>query len=141
MQCALVAEHLIAHDRVPALVLCSTATRTRQTWELVADGLPDAPPVRHLDPLYGADVLDVLTELADVPDDVAEVLVVGHEPTMSGVARYLAAAGSDPAALAQVGVGVATAALMLLETEQRWGDLGRGGSTLTAVLASPHASR
>jgi len=138
-QVPVVAGHLRAQGWSPQLVLCSTATRTRQTWELVAAELPEATPdVRYLDVLYGADVGDVLAELGEVPDEITDVLVVGHEPTMSATAAHLAGPGSDPAALALVRVGVPTAALSLLETEARWSELRRGAATLTAVLTSPH---
>jgi phosphohistidine phosphatase len=138
-QCAQVAEHLIEQGRVPQLVLCSSATRTRQTWELVAAGLVGArPEVRFLDELYAGDVPDVLDALAQVPDVVEDVLVVGHEPTMSAVAAELAGEGSEPGALALVRVGVPTAALALLQTDAAWRELGRASSVLTAVLTSPH---
>ncbi|WP_156251091.1 SixA phosphatase family protein [Pseudactinotalea terrae] len=137
-QCAQVAEHLLEHGRVPQLVLCSTATRTRQTWELVAAGLGESSPVRFLDVLYSADVSDAVDVLTQVPGDVTEVLVVGHEPTVSETAHHLAGAGSEPGALALVRIGVPTASLSLLHTDAPWSDLARGSAVLTAVLTSPH---
>lgn len=130
-----VAEHLRATGRLPQLVLCSTATRTRQTWDLVAAALPEASPeVRYLDALYLADVQDVLTAIGEVSDAVGDLLVVGHEPTTSETARHLAGPGSDAAALAQVRVGIPTAALCLLEIDATWASLAPGSATLAAVL-------
>lgn len=137
-QCPRVAEHLRSLGRLPQLVLCSTSTRTRQTWALVADALPEArPEVRFLDSIYLADVEDVLDAVADVPSDFDDVLVVGHEPTTSEVAYFLAGPGSDTAALALVRVGVPTASLSLLETQRLWADLDRGSAILTGVATSP----
>lgn len=134
-QAPAVAAHLREAGRMPEVVLCSSATRTRQTWELVARELPGlAPEVRYLDALYEADVEDVLAAIAEVSDAVGDLLVVGHEPTTSDVAAHLAGPGSDPAALAMARVGIPTAALCLLETSSRWADLGRATATLTAVL-------
>ncbi|GAB2594913.1 SixA phosphatase family protein [Pseudactinotalea suaedae] len=138
-QAPLVAGRLRAQGWSPQVVLCSTATRTRQTWELVAGELPEpTTDVRYLDVLYGADLGDVLAEIGEVPDEITDVLVVGHEPTMSATAAHLAGPDSDPSALALVRVGVPTAALSFLETEARWSELRRGAATLTAVLTSPH---
>lgn len=134
-QCARVAEHLLETDRLPQLVLCSSATRTRQTWDLVAQGLPEAAAeVRHLDELYTADAADVIDALAAVPADVTDVLVIGHEPTMSETAHRLAGPRSDGAGLARVRIGVPTASLSLLETDTPWSDLAPATATLTAVL-------
>lgn len=71
----------------PELVLCSDARRTRETVELVVQGLADAgapaPSVRALPELYEAAVHQVLHVVAETPAEVRTVLLVGHEPTMS----------------------------------------------------------
>lgn len=135
-QAPVVAEQLRDHGRLPQLVLCSTAARTRQTWQLVADALGEGQPeVVYLDALYLADVSDVLAAVAEVHDEVGDLLVVGHEPTMSQTAARLAGPGSDPAALAQVRVGVPTAGLSLLEVDGGWVDLTPGSARLVEVLS------
>ena len=60
-------------------VLCSTATRTRQT--LAQTGI-DAS-VRYSERLYGATPGTMIDEINGVADSVNTLLVVGHEPTMS----------------------------------------------------------
>ncbi len=67
-------------------VLCSTATRTRQT--LARTGI-DAP-ARYAERLYGAAPGTVIEEINTVGDQVRTLLVVGHEPTTSAVALILA---------------------------------------------------
>jgi phosphohistidine phosphatase len=137
-QCATVAEHLHEHGPLPQLVLCSAAARTRETWELVAAGLPDAnPEVRHLDELYETRPTDLVALLAALPDDVTSVLVVGHEPVMSGTAAVLAGPGSDDAAVARVRVGVPTASLAFLDTSRAWADLEPGTAELTEIATAP----
>ena len=73
---------------LPAIdaVLCSTATRARET--LAHTGI-DAP-VRYVDRLYDATAGTVINEINGVSDDVAVLLVVGHEPTMTQLALGLA---------------------------------------------------
>ena len=67
-------------------VLCSTATRARETLSCTKI---DAP-VTYVAQLYGATPGTVIAELNKVQDDVTTVLVVGHEPTISSVALILA---------------------------------------------------
>lgn len=138
-QCASVAEHLTSRGRVPQVVLCSAAVRTRQTWELLAASLPDPEPeVRFLDSLYLGDVADILDALAELPEPVTEAMVLAHDPGISESAYYLADADSDPSAMAAVRVGVPTAGLCLLSTDVQWAALDRSSATLTEVARSPH---
>ncbi|HSS24130.1 MAG TPA: histidine phosphatase family protein, partial [Mycobacterium sp.] len=58
-------------------VLCSTATRARQT--LANTGI-DAP-VRYSEQLYGATPGTMIDEMSATADTVATLLVIGHEPT------------------------------------------------------------
>ncbi len=76
---------------LPAIdaVLCSTATRARET---LAHIVIDAP-VSYVDRLYDAVPGTVIDEINHVGDDVAVLLVVAHEPTMTQVALGLA--GTD----------------------------------------------
>lgn len=67
-------------------VLCSSATRTRQT--LQRTGI-DAP-TEFLDEIYGGTPDDIFEAIRiHVPADAATVLVVGHEPGMPSTALSL----------------------------------------------------
>ena len=58
----------------PELVLCSSARRTRETLEGVA-------PAGHRmieSELYSATAGDLVARLRRVPDDVASVMLIGH---------------------------------------------------------------
>jgi phosphohistidine phosphatase len=74
---------------LPQLAFVSPAARTMATADLVLAGL--APPPRRLAPddLYGADPEDVLGHLRQLDDDVASVMVVGHNPTAQWLALGL----------------------------------------------------
>lgn len=114
-------------------VLCSTATRTRQTLERT--GI-DAP-VHYADRLYDATPGAVIDEINKVPryfaSAVATLLVVGHEPAMSHVALGLAAAeDSDRQAAADIAAKFPTSAIAVLRTAQPWPDLALGGAALVA---------
>ena len=79
----------------PDLVLCSPATRTRQTWQGVSVAMaqvhPDvaAPEVHYETTLYEGGRTDVIDLLRAVPDEVGVVLVVGHNPTVTDVSILL----------------------------------------------------
>ena len=79
----------------PDLVLCSPAARTRQTWQGVSVALAQAqagggaPEVRYEKGLYAGGRTEVFDLLRTVPDTVATVLVIGHNPTMSEVSLML----------------------------------------------------
>ncbi|WP_045742561.1 SixA phosphatase family protein [Actinoplanes rectilineatus] len=86
----------LANERLrPDLVLCSSARRTRQTWQAAAialsQGAPGgvAPEVRYLDELYLCGRTEVLDALRTVSDEVRTVLVVAHNPTVSEVSALL----------------------------------------------------
>lgn len=114
-------------------VLCSTATRTRQTLERT--GI-DAP-VRFVDRIYDATPGIVLDEINTVDDDVRTLLVIGHEPVMSGLALGLADDSSDADVVAEIGAKFPTSAVALLRVSMPWRELELGG----AQLAQFHVPR
>lgn len=125
----------------PTVVLCSSAVRARQTWELAADAYGDAVQemqVQFLDLLYGADVQEVVELVQAVAEETADVLVIGHEPVTSAVAHYLAGPSSQEAAALRVRSGMSTATAALLSYRGPWQRLERHGAVLTG-LATPRS--
>lgn len=109
------------------VVLSSSATRTRQTWQRAAEGGAQCADVEFTDSLYGA-WTDAVIELAsELEDSVATALVLGHEPTVSSVVYRLA----EPSELAeQAASGFTTCAMAFLEFDGAWGDLASGRGRL-----------
>lgn len=108
-------------------VLCSTATRARET--LAATGI-DAP-VRYMGGLYGAAPGAVIEEINKVPDDVSTLLVVGHEPTTSNVAIILAGTdGTDFDAVERISEKFPTSAMAVLRLAGGWERVGPSGAAL-----------
>jgi len=67
-------------------VLCSTATRTRET----LDRTGITAPTTYLDEIYGGTPTEILEAVRVYsPADAATVLVVGHEPGMPQTALAL----------------------------------------------------
>ena len=72
---------------LPDHVLCSTATRARETLDLFAQGANLAGPVDFLDALYLAGPAAILKEIRAHARPSERVMVVGHNP---GLERLLA---------------------------------------------------
>jgi phosphohistidine phosphatase len=122
--------HLPAIDAV----LCSTATRARET--LARTGI-DAP-VRYVKRLYDATAGTVIDEINGVSGDVSVLLVVGHEPTMTEVALGLANPETTNADAAErISTKFPTSAMAVLRVNGSWTDLELG----SAQLADFHVPR
>jgi phosphohistidine phosphatase len=125
---------LADHGLWPDLVICSPAIRTRQTWHGVAVALaqagPDgsAPEVHYEQRLYDGGRTEVIDLLRAVPEGVATVVVIGHNPTMSDVSALLRPDGDDP------GVeGLKTAGLAVHRGDGPWSETEPGGMALVAT--------
>ncbi|OBK13538.1 SixA phosphatase family protein [Mycobacterium asiaticum] len=108
-------------------VLCSTATRARET--LTCTGV-DAP-VRYVVQLYGATPGGVISEINKIGDEVSTLLVVGHEPTTSSVALILAdTESSNIAAAESMSDKYPTSGIAVLRVPGSWSELEPGGAAL-----------
>lgn len=117
-------EWLSTHGLVPELVLCSDATRTRQTAAEVVAGTGAADvPVLAVSDLYESHVGEVLEAVQRVPADTTRVMVVGHEPTMSATV----------AALTGSYVRFGTATLAVLDYSGAWDGIEPDGCSLDQV--------
>ena len=126
-EAALAGDWLRAHAPAIDAVLCSTATRTRETLERTQI---DAP-VTFADRLYDATPGAVIEEINGVDPAVETLLVIGHEPAMSNVALGLAAIdGSNPTAAQNISTKYPTSAIALLRTGGPWEQLVLGGAAL-----------
>lgn len=126
-QAVRIAAALADRALIPQFVLCSSALRTRQTWDLIRGGLGDVEPqVFFTDQLYEAGVGALLAQVREIDDRVSTLLVVGHEPTLSRTAVRLASEASDAAAVSQVQLGMSTGTFTVLELERRWKELVLG---------------
>lgn len=114
------------------LALVSSAARTRQTAEILAGGM-DITWSDERDELYDAGRGDVLEILRDVPASTRTVLVVGHEPTISQLARYLHDDPSDRLG-ADVRLGVSTSTACVLDVPVSWKKLDEGACHLRALV-------
>ena len=116
----------------PDVALVSSALRTTETYKLLAAGLPGAPEPDVRPELYTAGPRGVLEVLAELPDSVRSVLVVGHEPTMSSLGHLLD--GERSTVAETVAFGMSTASAAVLEVPVAWDRLDRSTARLVRLL-------
>ncbi len=84
---------------VPDAVVCSTAARARETWELAFPGLTAAAPgaapqVRYEPRVYEATVLGLLMLVREFDPVWRSALIVGHNPGLAELTAGLAGTGA-----------------------------------------------
>jgi phosphohistidine phosphatase len=108
------------------LVVCSTATRARQTWELASAGLDPRPEVRLDDRVYGASPAELTTVLAELPDEVHTVALVGHNPGLADLVELLSGELRE----------LKTSSVAVLRWSGSWADAEAGTATLAAYTTA-----
>lgn len=118
----------------PAMVLCSTARRARDTLELLKPALGHHVDM-HIDHgLYGADAAELLDRLRQVGQDVPSVMIVGHNPGLHDLALELTGNG-DEAAITRLHTKFPTGALATLDVGRTgWDELAPGQAYLTSLV-------
>lgn len=108
-------------------VLCSTATRTRNTLQRTGINAP----VSYLGELYDAMPGTVIAAINTVGDDVRTLLVIGHEPAMSSVALGLAGApGTNVTVVQQISEKFPTSGIAVLSVTGSWAGVEPGSAAL-----------
>jgi phosphohistidine phosphatase len=124
---------------VPDRVLCSTARRARETWQLAEEELDANPQTVFEDRVYDASIVDLLDLARQTPADVHTLLIVGHDPAMRGLTLELSSRQPDDTeaeALGRVRVKYPTAAIAVLSFPGDWAEL-RPGEARLAHFAAP----
>ena len=133
---------LHAQGYQPDVVVVSAATRTRQTWDLVAPELGGSPAV-HFEPrAYAASALTLLYLAQELPARYRTALLIAHNPGLSELAASLAAPPESDRAAGPAATGPAvkdsprpaislpTAAVAVFEFTGDWPSLTPGHARL-----------
>jgi phosphohistidine phosphatase len=120
-----IGRHLRDQGIEPELVLCSSATRARETLERIGVGQHGA----HVEPeLYAAGAAALLARLHEVPAAVPSVMLIGHNPGLQELALLLSR--SSPG-VRELEAKFPTAALATLTLPgPGWSTLDRGTAEL-----------
>jgi phosphohistidine phosphatase len=128
------AHHLSSEGVHPALVLCSSARRARETLNALQPALGPDADVRVESDLYGAGADQLLARLRTIRGHVDSVLLVGHNPAVQDLAISLAGDGDD-LALEQVRTKFPTAALATFDLGSTgWARLAPGCAYLAKMV-------
>ncbi|MFJ8080266.1 SixA phosphatase family protein [Streptomyces sp. NPDC096205] len=112
------------------LALCSTATRTRETWKLAVHEFPHRPKTVYEERVYEASPGELIALLNETPDDARNVLLIGHNPGVHGLADILSGTAEGDAAERMTRRGFPAAAYAVLSFEGSWKSLEPGVGTL-----------
>lgn len=129
-----IGQFILDRGVMPDLILCSTATRARETLERASALWSRQPPVRFEKDLYLAPSHKLIQRLRAIDDEVGRVLMIGHNPGYENVAVELAAKG-DSAALRRMADKFPTAGLAVISFDTaRWGAVARSQGTLLTFV-------
>lgn len=128
----LVGAWLYREGLVPALVVSSPAVRARDTALKVCKALDiKKKRIRWEADIYEAALPALLAVLGRCPADAPAVLLVGHNPGLEDLLRYLSGGElADP----EDGKLLPTATLARLEMPDDWSNLDRGCAVLLGIV-------
>jgi len=130
----------ISHENLqPDLVLCSSANRARQTWELVSAewDLSDKlglPRFEIRSSLYLASPIELLSMIQRIEEGVENLMLIGHNPGMEQLAARLVTKG-DPRGLKEMSKKFPTAGLAVMQFAiESWSSLNPGQGKLECFV-------
>ncbi|MEO0327951.1 MAG: histidine phosphatase family protein [Pseudomonadota bacterium] len=120
----------------PELVLCSSATRTRETLSRIIDAFDPNPKIEYIDALYSGGMDDYLSVIGAVKD-ASSVMIVGHNPMSGTLANKLSNSG-DEAALNLIAMKYPTSAFSIIEFNiSDWSKISNGhGNLIDCIIPS-----
>jgi phosphohistidine phosphatase len=132
-----VAEHMRRNQIAPALVLCSSARRARDTMAPLQQVLGPGSKIKVEDGLYAVDAAQLLKRLRRVSDSVPSVMIIGHNPSIQDLAVQLI---GDRDTSQELTSKFPTAALATLSVGRpHWRELSAGDAELVAFLTPKNA--
>lgn len=131
-----VAGRRLADSGIPFdLALCSTATRTRETWKLAVAELPERPRTVYEERIYEASPGELIALLNETPDDVRDLVLIGHNPGVHALTEILAKDSEGDARQRVDRRGFPTAAFAVLTFSGPWKSLEPDTATLVDYWA------
>lgn len=125
-----IGEWLIRKQHVPDAVLCSTATRSRDTLSGLKLPKSASRHVEFIPKLYHASPETMLEILRQCGNDVDTVMLVGHQPGLGAMARLLSDHATARCKRAFEHFPTAAAAVLEINVS-RWKDIGYGMAKFT----------
>ena len=130
--------YMRAKKYAPALVLCSTSVRTRETLDILLPELGASPDISYEDALYLAEWPKLLEIVRNSHDAVSPLMLVGHNPGMEQLAAALSAppkTDARRAAAEKMAEKFSTGALAVIDFRgDDWASVKPGAGRLKAFI-------
>ena len=131
----LIGAYMARHALIPDRVMVSTSTRTRETWQHLAEALAAVPPVDYEERLYNAGSETILALAKHIEPPVRTLLMIGHNPGLHDLARLLIASG-DVEARERLNEGLPTSGLAVIDfAALDWGKVHPRGGRLERFVS------
>jgi phosphohistidine phosphatase len=120
-----IGKRLASEKPQPVLVVCSPATRTRETAEIVLKHSHIKADVTFERRIYEASLRDLLHVVSEIPDSKEAVMMIGHNPGFEELLAYLSGEHRQmpTCALAKIRLAVAS-----------WKGIKAGEGTLASFI-------
>jgi phosphohistidine phosphatase len=110
---------------LPQLVVSSPAARARETAKLAAGAAGLSDEIRFDERVYEASTATLVTVMSEFASHAESAMIVGHNPGMEGLVRYVTGEVTD----------MPTAALAVIDLEiDAWSAIGENTGKLVEVL-------
>ena len=133
----LIGRWISSHGNEPALVLCSSARRSRETLDLVLPPFRGPPEIRYQPALYLAES-PVLLQIVQAAPPVSPLLLVGHNPGLQKFGLALLArrqSGTARKRAGELAQKFPTAGLAVIDFRiDRWRALKPGSGILIGFI-------
>ena len=113
-------------DLMIDIVLCSTAVRAKDTFDLTACGFNfEIDKANYTDKLYFGDVSSIIMRLKEIDNCLKNILIVGHNPTLHYLVESLTNKKIDR---------FKTCNLAIITHDDNWNSLGSKKSSLKSLI-------
>ena len=82
-------QKLMDEELIPEIILCSTATRARETVERLLETCEFSGDLKYIEDLYHADYATYLELLSELDPEIECAMIVGHNPEMDSFLQYV----------------------------------------------------
>ena len=123
---------LIQQDLIPDHIISSPANRAQQTAIGICQAIKLADSTINWEPrVYGAEMATLLDVLTACPPEKQRVVLIGHNPSLEMLVRYLAGESIESS---YDDNPMPTAALACLDMPDNWEDLDAGAGQLISII-------
>ncbi len=115
----------------PDLVLCSTAARTRETWDRAQAVGASAGEVRLVRAIYNAWVPELVRLLRETPEEVSTLLLLGHAPGIPDLVEHICIR-TNTTDWAQLDQKYPTSGVAVINVPGPWREVGSSSAELVS---------